>query len=212
MPFLREIRPADGVRAGIWKINETADELLAQVQLSIAETILYKNFHHELRKCQWLAYRALLKHLLTPLTTTLSYDLHGKPFLDSGSHHLSVSHAGEFAAVVCSKNTPVGIDIEKMKDRVDRVKERFLREDELESIAPGHHLEQLYVFWGGKEAIYKLNGAPGVDFRNDIHIHPFDYLCNTNQNCKATLTFNGFRKDYSLYFQTIGDYMMVVAF
>ena len=211
MPFFQEINPASGIRAGIWRITETAGELLEKVRLSDSETILYGTFRHELRKKQWLAYRVLLKHLLTPLPTAIFYDLNGKPILESGSHHISVSHAGEFAAVVCSGNIPVGIDIERMKDRVERVKERFLQKNELDSIQEKTRLEQLYVYWGGKEALYKLHGTPNVDFKNDIHIHPFDYLCNTNK-CMATLTIDGYRKDYTLKFHEIEDYMLVVAF
>jgi phosphopantetheinyl transferase len=212
MPFLREINPCDGIHAGLWNITETAEELLANVCLSSAESVLYRTFRHELRKKQWLAYRALLKHLLTPLTTNLTYDSNGKPYLDSGSHHISVSHAGDFAAAVYSKKSAVGIDIEKMKGRVERVKDRFLQKRELVSLTPESHLEQLYVFWGGKEALYKLHGKPGVDFRNDIYIHPFDYLCNTNSKCQASITFDRDQHDYSLFYQIIEEYMLVVAF
>lgn len=212
MPFLQEINPSDGIRAGLWKITETAGELLANVHLSKSETILYESFRHELRKRQWLAYRALLKHLLAPLVTDLSYDLHGKPYLDSGSHYISVSHAGDYAAAVCSENKPVGIDIEQIKDRVVRVKERFLQPKELESLTQENYLEQLYVYWGGKEAVYKLHGKPDVDFRNDIYIHPFDYLCNTNRQCKATLTIPRCSTDYVLDYMETGGCMMVVAY
>jgi 4'-phosphopantetheinyl transferase len=212
MPFLREINPAEGIRVGIWQITETADELLARIQLSLPEELLYRAFSNDLRKRHWLAYRVLLKQLLAPLTTTLSYDLNGKPFLDSGSHYISVSHAGEYAAAVVSEKRLVGIDIEKIKDRVVRVKERFLCQDELESLDPDSNLEQLYIYWGGKEALYKLNGQPEVDFRNDIHIHPFDYLCNTKQNCRATISIGGNRIEYTLFHMKIEDYMLVVAF
>lgn len=212
MPFLREIDPAAGIRAGIWKITETADELLADIHLSESETTLYATFRNELRKRQWLACRALLKHLLAPFTINVSYSPNGKPYLDSGSHHISVSHAGEFAAAVCSETSSVGIDIEKIKDRVIRVKERFLQKNELESIIPGDHPDQLHIFWGGKEALFKLQGDHDVDFRNDIHIHPFDYFCNRNNKCKATLTIKSCDTDYMLYFQKIEDAMLVVAF
>jgi len=211
MPFFRELNPANGIRAGIWQITETADELLANISLSNSEAIFYAKFSHALRKRQWLASRLLLKHLLAPLTSGISYDLNGKPYLDSGSQYISVSHAGEFAAVVCSENFVVGVDIEKMKDRVERVKERFLQKTEIDSLIPENRLEQLYVFWGGKEAIYKLNGKPDLDFRNDIYIHPFDYLCNTNSKCKATMTINGFRNELTLCYYKIEDYMLVVA-
>lgn len=212
MPILREINIAGGIRAGIWQITESPEELHAQVHLSGSEKTMYSSFHNELRKKHWLAYRVLLKQMLAPLSPDLQYDQNGKPNLVSGSHHISVSHAGDFAAVVCSDQLAVGIDIEKLKDRVERVKERFLREKEMESIAPANRLEQLYVFWGGKEALYKLNGSPDVDFRNDIYIHPFDYLCNTKQYTGATLTAGGVERDFNLWWEKVGEYMVVVAY
>ncbi len=212
MPFFREINPAVGIRTGIWKITETAEELLMKITLSDSEKSLYKTFRHDLRKKQWLAYRCVLKQLLEPFSTSLSYNIHGKPLLDSGSHHISVSHAGDFAAAVCSEKSPVGVDIEKMKERVERVKERFLRQDEMACLSPSDHLEQLYVYWGGKEALFKLIGNPDLDFRNDIHILPFDYLCITKQRCSAAITYHNCQKDYTLYYQKIEDYMLVVAF
>jgi len=212
MPFLREINPAGEIRAGIWQITETTEALLHHVHLSDPELKIFATLRNDLRKRHWLAYRALLKHLLAPLTTDISYDLNGKPHLDSGSHFISVSHAGEYAAVVCSDKSAVGIDIEQIKDRVERVKERFLQKHELESITAENRLEQLYVYWGGKEALYKLHGKPNVDFRNDIYIHPFNYFCSTDQNVSAILTVGVCRYEHTLYFYKLDDYMLVVAY
>jgi 4'-phosphopantetheinyl transferase len=212
MPFFQELNPAAGVRAGIWNITEPADELLAHIHLGDAEKTRVASFRNDLRKRQWLAYRALLQHLLYPLPCAISYDLNGKPFLDSGSHHISVSHAGEFAAAVISETRFVGIDIEKMKDRIERVKERFLGTSEMESVVQEDHLRQLYIYWCGKEALYKLQGTPHVDFRNDIYIPPFDYLCHTNKQCRATMHINGRTMEYMLDYRVIGEYMVVVAF
>jgi phosphopantetheinyl transferase len=212
MPFSQEICPAEGIRAGIWHITETTDELLSQIQLSSLENSTFLNFRHDLRKKHWLAYRVLLKQLLAPAPAGLSYDSEGKPLLDSGSHHISVSHAGEYAAAVISERVAVGIDIEKMKDRVERVKDRFLHQKELEAIGAENRLARLYVYWCGKEALYKLYGKPSVDFRNDIYIHPFNYLCHTNQICRATVTADDGLFEHSLRVDQIGEYMLVVAF
>ena len=59
----------------------------------------------------------------------LTYDEHGKPQL--GDLHISFSHSGNFAAVALSTECPVGIDIEVMGERVGRLYQRFLNEEEL---------------------------------------------------------------------------------
>jgi 4'-phosphopantetheinyl transferase len=210
MPFIREIIPSGGIRAGIWHITETDAELRSMIHLTETEKDQYGSFRHDLRKRQWLAYHALIQHLLAPLSPEIFYDNNGKPFLTSRSHHISVSHAGEFAAAIYAEN-PVGIDIEKMKERIERVKDRFLLPPEIESIDPEHRLEHLYIYWGGKEALYKLHGKPDIDFRNDIHIHPFDYLCNTNRKCKAAMIIDGSEKVFTLYYEKLGEYMLVTA-
>jgi len=212
MPFLCDVNPSDGIGAGIWHITETAEELRTLVFLSESEQIICDSFRHDFRKRHWLAYRALLRHLLAPLPTEICYDENGKPFLVSGSHEISVSHSGEYAAAVYCKTSPVGIDIEQLKERVDRVKERFMLTIELDSIVSETRLEHLYVHWCGKEALYKLVGKPELDFRRDIHIHSFDYLCNTNRTCKATLRVNGTPQEHTLFYEKIGDYMFVIAY
>lgn len=212
MPIVREINPSGEIRAGIWHVTESAGELLSLVHLDESEQIRYESFSHDLRKRHWLAYRALLRHLLFPLPPGIFYDNNGKPLLSSGSHHISVSHSGEFAAAACCEVHAVGIDIEQLKGRVERVKERFLSPSELASINQENRIEQLYIRWCGKEALYKLNGKPELDFRNDIHIHPFDYLCNTNRTCMATLRLNDTPLEYQLYYEKIEEYMLVVAY
>lgn len=212
MPFFREINPLPGICAGIWHITETAEELQSLVHLTGAELTHLRSFRNDTRKKHWLACRALLWQLLAPYPATISYDEHNKPFLLSGSHHISLSHAGEYAAAVYSKISPVGIDIEQLKDRVERVKDRFMQASELNSIVPEKRIEQLYLHWCGKEALYKLYGKPELDFRNDIYIHPFDYLCNTNKTCQGTLILNGLPEEFRLFYEKMESYMLVVAY
>ena len=212
MPFFREVNPSAGVRAGIWHITETADELQALVHLTEAELTHLGSFRNDTRKKHWLACRALLRHLLAPYPAIISYDENNKPFLPSGSHHISLSHAGEYAAAVYSKTSPVGIDIEQLKDRVERVKDRFMQGSELDSIVAEKRIEHLYIHWCGKEALYKLYGKPELDFRNDIYIHPFNYLCNTNKACQATLILNGLPEEFRLFYDKMEGYMLVVAY
>jgi phosphopantetheinyl transferase len=212
MPFLPEINIHSGIRAGVWHITETADELLDCVRLNPEEARQASTYRHDLRKRQWLACRALLKQLLDPLPAGLFYTPDGKPCLTSGSHEISVAHAGHFAAVVCRDRLPVGIDIEKVSGRIEKVKERFLTEQELSAIPASGHPEQLCVLWGGKEALFKLHGRHDIDFRNDIFIPPFDYICNTKQTCTAFLRTEGNTKEFTLAYRKVGEYMMVVAF
>jgi len=211
MPFLTEINPAPGIRAGIWHITESAEELTRMISLSEEEQNRFSTFSHEGRKRHWLACRALLTDMLVPAKPHITYDLNGKPWLIGGGAHISLSHAGDYAAIVWSVQGVAGIDIEEMKGRIERVKERFLSEDELETLVPEHRLKQLYIYWGAKEALFKLYGTPGLDFKKEIHIHPIDYLCHTNCKGKATITCGNDQSHYQLFYQVMGDYMVVIS-
>ena len=212
MPFLYSMSPTSSIHAGIWYVSEPVEELMALVSLddedySIVDT--YKNIH---RKKQWLGYRALIQHLLAGSSSKIIYDPNGKPLLASGSHHISSSHAGDYAAAVISDQVKVGIDIELIRPRIERVKDRFLSIAELSALPAEHTLEHLYYHWCSKEALYKLHGLPGVDFRNDIHVHPIDYFCNPKGRGRATLVLEKETEEHLLYYERQGEWMLVVAY
>jgi phosphopantetheinyl transferase len=207
--LIRDFSPGPGIRLGIWHITETNSELLSMLSLSSSEMEYFRTFSNENRKCQWLACRAILKQFLAPDSSETGYDGSGKPFLVQQGFHISLSHAGNYAVAICSKHGPAGIDIEQMKGRIERVKARFLREDELAALGSDPRIESLYVYWCGKEALYKLNGQPNLDFRNDIYIHSFDYLCTRKGTFKASIHSSDFPDPVFLNYEIMEDYMLV---
>ena len=211
MPLLREICPSPGIRAGIWHITETPDELFSGLTPGKAEVALYHTFRNEQRKRHWLGARAALSALLSPLPSALETDANGKPFLPSRTHHVSLSHAGDYAVAVIRHDGLVGIDIEKISPRIDRVKDRFLLPDELNALEQENRLEQLSLYWGAKEALYKLRGNPGVDLRNDLYVGRFDYLCKSVQTGHARLREDGCWRDYTIWWEEWNGYMIVIA-
>jgi phosphopantetheinyl transferase len=199
-----------GVTAATWFISETEEELLAYCHLSDDDRALYETFKHPGRKKHWLACRALLTKLYSPEKPIVVYNAFGKPFLDGAGLHLSMSHAGDYAAVALS-NQKIGIDIEKMTSRVERVYERFLSIDEINQLPQESKLEALWLRWCGKEALFKLYGNPETDFRNDIHIHSIKYLCTGGMEADGTMNIRGHSVKCALWFDTPGDYMLAVA-
>lgn len=212
MPLCNEIKLGEETNAAVWFITESMEELLPYVSLNGEENNLFLSFKNEHRKLQWLACRALLRHLVPEnFPVHVSYDKHGKPSLDSAPGFISVSHAGNFAAAVYCKHSPVGIDIEQLRERIERVKERFLSKSELKQIKSLFRREILYICWGAKEALYKLHGKPDIDFKDDIYIHPFDYLCDMDGACIATLTTPEYSKEFRVFYKKLGDNMITVA-
>jgi 4'-phosphopantetheinyl transferase len=212
MPFvLKNHGVTTLLSVGVWKMDESLPFFRKAVLLDPAEEELLASFKNETRKKQWLCYRLIIQELLGSKGSSLKYDNFGKPYFSDTSMAVSVSHSGEFAAVILSNSLCVGIDVEKIRDRVERIKERFLSVSELNRIGSENRLEKLYIHWGAKESLYKIHGRPEVDFINDISIEPFDYLCTGEGSCKAWMRTPGETGIYEIIYRKIDEYMLVYA-
>lgn len=168
-------------RLGIWKIEEPEGFFKNNVPQ-------HRDVTHPHKRLQHLAGRFLLQYLFPdfPYGLIEIADTR-KPFLPGDQYHFSISHCGDYAAAIVSKDQRVGIDIEIPVDKIVRVKNKFLGEGE--ELAVGSRqsavgspavwqsgitgvdsLHLLTLLWSSKEAIFKWFGNGSVDFREDIHL------------------------------------------
>jgi phosphopantetheinyl transferase len=154
----------------IWKIRETPDELMEMIHLREQEKKLFSTFLVERRKKQWLAYRILIRSMLEPENFPVEYDASGKPYLAGSRYHISVTHSGDLAAVILSSAGLVGIDIEKVRPTILKVAEKYLHESELTGTGGRDDSTFLTLAWCAKEALYKLYGHRGLDFKENIRL------------------------------------------
>ena len=187
----------------VWRFEESEAFFWSELALGEADAAAIRSLRLERRRLERLACRMALMDLLRSFSLStdlkgLTYDEHGKPQL--GNLHISFSHSGNYAAVALSTECPVGIDIEVMGERVGRLYQRFLNEEELAECNTSD-LSQLHYYWGAKEAIYK---ATRVDNPfGDITIKPSEGFATVH---KKTGT-----ERYRLYHQTIKGCCLVVA-
>ncbi|HEY1009120.1 4'-phosphopantetheinyl transferase superfamily protein [Daejeonella sp. JGW-45] len=159
----------------IWKIEESADELLAKLQLKSHEISYLDTLVNGKRNLHWLSTRVLLRRMMnTEEYIDCQVDPSGKPYLTNFPHHISLSHSFDYAAVMVSRTRRVGIDIELIKDKIERIAHKFMNAGELAFISQDR-IEHLYVCWCAKEAIYKLHGKKNISFLDHIRIMPFNY-------------------------------------
>jgi len=195
-------------RLGIWEITETPGELYQMASLSPGEEAFYGHLNTETRKKHWLSYRLLLPKLLpVQAVSGISYDKFGKPYLDNGAGQISVAHSGKFAALIVSENGPAGIDIEHIRDKILNLTHKFLTDREQEYRFPTAVRESLYVIWGAKEALYKLHGQTGLQFREHLEIEPFVYA--GHGKVKGHLRIGETHRIMELFYETIEDYLLV---
>ena len=190
----------------IWKISESVEELRSTINLRESEEHLYSSFVAESRQKQWLAYRILIRELLKPDEFPVEYDVSGKPYLAGSDFHISVTHTDDLAAVIISRYGRVGIDIEKIKPRIEKVRDKFISPEEDRLIGKDRELEQLTLAWCAKEAMYKLFGIRNLDFKENMLV---EIPTQAGMIFNAVICFGGKRHQYRLHSKLIGSYILV---
>jgi 4'-phosphopantetheinyl transferase len=196
----------DDTEFAIWKIEEEADELYSQLQLDGDEKAYYERLKVGKRNLHWLGTRVLLRKMLrTDEYIDCKVDEHGKPYLVNLPYHISLSHSFDYAAVMISKH-PVGIDIEQVKEKVERIAHKFMRKEEMGFINSRDKINQLYVCWCAKEAVYKCYGQKEVSFADNISLEPFEF--EGHGWVKAHLNKGKISHNYDVGYLQYQDYMV----
>jgi len=162
-------------KLGVWKIEETENFFLRSVPLQ-------RNITHPHKRLQHLAGRYLLPYLFPdfPYEEIEIADTR-KPFLPDEQYHFSISHCGHYAAAIVSSKERVGIDIEMITPRVDRIKHKFLSAGELafvQSHETSKQINLLTLLWSAKESMFKWWGRGEVDFSKVLRTHAFPFTEN----------------------------------
>jgi phosphopantetheinyl transferase len=168
MVYQQNINPS--TRLGVWHIAETEFFFTEQVPVQ-------RSITHPHKRLQHLAGRLLLKELYPnfPYGLIRIADTR-KPFLENEAYHFSISHCGEYAAVIVSSEHRVGVDIEQISSKVEKVKHKFLSLFEqglIEQLCNEDAMRRkalLTCTWSIKESLYKWFGNGEVDFIDHLHI------------------------------------------
>jgi len=204
MPLIKTISHSEGL-IGVWQLTETLNELLPFFSDQELNDAAYLQYTHEKRKIEWLATRKLIK-LLIGADFSISYAKSGKPILNHARYkNISISHSRYFATVYIHENRHVGLDIEDIGRNYNSIVKRYLSDEELLQTGQNPLLQCLY--WCAKEAIFKLVPDHDVEFRNQIHISPF----NPEQDDRFQVKFKSEKGDstHELHFQIFDGHCLV---
>lgn len=204
--YFRELN--ERTKFAIWKIEEQADSLLDFLQLDDREWETLKRLNKGKRTLHWLATRALLRTLLgTNEHIRCISDVNGKPYLPDFEYKISLTHSYEYAGAILSTQGECGIDLELVKEKVVRIKEKFLQPQELDFVMTDkQYVDKLYACWCAKEAVYKLQGNKGISFLDNIIIEPFAY--QPQGVMTARLYKNDQEERFQVYYERFNDYML----
>ena len=171
MPLYKTINPNSQTTVKIWKITETYNQLLEPLTLTQESKARVEGMKSVIHQRGFLS----IRHLLRDLNYTdkdLYYDQNGKPHLRDGKH-ISITHSFNYSAVVIS-NQPVGIDIEKQRQKITRIAKKFIGyESQYLNTEAGDYVKKLTVIWCVKESLYKLYATPGLSFKQHTLVIPF---------------------------------------
>lgn len=160
-------------KIGIWKFQESSEELQQIFRFSEIEKEKFQSLKYEKRKREFLSIRLLLETMLGK-KAEIFYTSGRKPRLKSNSYFISISHSADLAVVLLSrKNT--GVDVENIQRNTEKIATRFLSEKEINDVnnSPNSQLQRM-LYWCAKEAAFKFSVWPEVDFKSQINIRKFD--------------------------------------
>lgn len=118
------------------------------------------------RKKEFIAVRYLKEQLFPG--RAICYNALGAPYLEGGPF-ISISHTTSCVGIAYCTSFPVGFDLEEIRDKVQRIKDKFLHAEEIRLLDTSH-TETLIKLWSGKEALYKLFGMENIIFAEQLRI------------------------------------------
>lgn len=155
----------------LWKVEESPAWFIDQLSLSKR---LWQDFHQisaQNVRVQWLASRFALQQVAKVPEMEVRKDFFGKPHLANDHRFMSLSHCLGYAAAIAAE-APVGVDVEVVNPRVQRIKDRFLSTQEQTLL--GQSDAALMLAWSAKESVYKLHGEKKLLFKEQMIIEKQD--------------------------------------
>ena len=147
--------------------SQTLDECVHVIRAGERERAA--RFHFEEHRRRFVAARALLRIILgayvrvPPDRIRFTYGTNGKPALPGNPVHFNTSHSEEHAVFAIAADTPIGVDLERVRPLpdLDQIADRFFSAPEaaaLAALAPAQRTEAFFRCWTRKEAFVKALG------------------------------------------------------
>ncbi len=192
---------------GLWQIGESEAFFLDRISLHPLEAAQLAEIKGH-RRVEWLASRWLLHEMSgRQLRAACLKDEFGKPHLEGSFYDISLSHSHELVAVIAAPRL-VGVDIQYLVTKIERIAYKFMRPEEAESLESSSRIEHLHVYWGAKECLYKAYGRRSLDFKTHILIEPFRYQ-QTGGRFSGRVLKDAYNESFELWYERLGDFILV---
>ena len=193
---------------GVWKLEETSDELFSLLDNKEVYLTQLEQIHSDSRRKEWLACRVLLQEFVDS-SVYIAYHANGVPYLVNSSLFISISHTKGYVTVLLQEHSAVGIDIEYCSNRIQKIRARFMNEEEERTLDKKYETEHLLLHWCAKEALFKMIRQNEVDFREHLHVKPFTY---DSEGCFCVQeTRTDKREKFNMRFCVQSDFVVVYS-
>lgn len=202
MPLYKTLTNRNNTQVYVWKISESEAWLRTGLDLSENSRNRLFTMSSELHRRGFLSIRHLLREA-GYTDQNLYYSEEGKPHLDDDKY-ISITHSYEFTAIIISE-VPVGIDIEKLREKIQRIAPKFIGYEEEFVKEVQEPIESLTVIWGAKESMYKLYGKKGLGFKAHCYVEDFEL---DMQHTIARIVYENDNLKFDVYFHQLENFMM----
>ncbi len=205
MPLYKTITVNSATKVLIWKIEESFDTLLKNIELTAKNTGRLNSMKSILHQKGFLSIRHLLA-LEGYTDYDLYYDTNGKPHLKD-ELNISITHSFIFSAIILS-DTKVGIDVEKKRDKILRIAHKFTSVKNFDKSSLTTKIRKLTAIWCAKESLYKSFNSVGLSFLNHIHVEDFGL---DQKETTAIADFNNKTESYHVRFSEFEGFTCAYA-
>jgi phosphopantetheinyl transferase len=156
----------------LWRAEE--ESVWFKEQLNVVPELWeeYESLVSEAIRHRWLASRYAVQQVSQQSPLKLIKELSGKPILPESENHISLSHCEGYVAAIHG-DVPVGIDVERISHRAQKIKNYFLRDEEIALL--GEENEALILAWSAKESIFKWYGKQNLGYKTQLCIRSIDF-------------------------------------
>jgi len=144
--------------------------------LLLKELLVEANNAKELRQMHQVTVEQVIADYAAEQQKKITLRKHesGKPFLEGDENHISISHSGSWIAVLISSRPHIGIDVQRVEARIQKLAHKFVHDQELTYLQNNtfslSYNQQLTLIWCIKEAIYKAFSENTLLFKEQIQL------------------------------------------
>ena len=204
MPILKEII-LEQTQILIWKYSEE-EKFSADL---ISDEKEFENLKQKSPKR--LIEKQMVRQMLKKIMPNhkIKYYENGQPYLEPFDKFVSVSHSFPHAVLAISEKK-IGVDIEQVKDRIDKIKLKFLHPKEIDWLGRVESgIEHLTAIWCIKEALFKIHSSKQWSFKEFYVVDEFLLDKFSKIKCKV---FDRDKEDKFLaYLEKIENYYLAIT-